>query len=531
MVKARRAKTGVRRDKAGPGRPPGAPRFNLLEEPLLGIETREGARRGASLPEVLAFLGRDDVRAFTAMQAHQQHGWHAFLVQLACIALHHGGESEPRQKAERWRGLLLALTRGAEPWCLVVEDLAAPAFMQPPVPEGTLAGFKEAQQYPDEMDVLVTSKNHDVKAARIAAPRPEHWVYALVTLQTMEGYSGKLNYGIARMNGGQASRSIIGLAQDLSPGTRFRRDVAVVLEAREAIAKNHGYRRRGGATLLWRESWDGSDSLGLDGLDPLFIDICRRVRLVSEGERIFALRAGTSAERVSSKEVKGNTGDPWAPVSHKEAKAFTASSAGFTYRVVQRLMSDEFAPGAALVPREREGDVLLLASVLARGQGKTAGFHERVLPLPRKVASILKRPDSRAELGRLARDRVEIVSTVQNRVLRPALKVLLQGGPENLKRDDDRPDPWVRAHDAAIDAVFFERLWADLDRDAGAAASEWAQQVIALARQQLEAAVDGSPVPAARRYRAIATAERVFEGAARNHVSVAFPLREVDHAQ
>jgi CRISPR system Cascade subunit CasA len=186
MAKAERAKPLSRGEPAEPARTPVAPRWNLLDEPLIGVETSDGARRGASLPEVLALLGRDEVRAFTAMQAHQQHGWHAFVVQLACIALHHGGESEPRQGAQRWRELLLALTRRSEPWCLVVEDLSQAAFMQPPVPEGTLEGFKDAHRYPDEIDVLVTSKNHDVKATRIAVPRPEHWIYALATLQTME---------------------------------------------------------------------------------------------------------------------------------------------------------------------------------------------------------------------------------------------------------------------------------------------------------------------------------------------------------
>jgi CRISPR system Cascade subunit CasA len=30
---------------------------------------------------------------------------------------------------------------------------------------------------------------------------PEHWIYALVTGQTMAGYDGATKYGIARMNG------------------------------------------------------------------------------------------------------------------------------------------------------------------------------------------------------------------------------------------------------------------------------------------------------------------------------------------
>lgn len=529
--KAKKAKPATRDRKGGPARAPAEPKLNLLEEPLLGVVLRDGERRSVSLPEALALLGRDTVGAFTAMQAHQRHGWHAFLVQLAAIALHRAGEPNPKQSAAVWRDLLLALTKRSEPWCLVVEDLSRPAFMQPPVPEGSLDAFHEPQRYPDELDVLVTAKNHDVKMSRIAAARPEHWVYALVTLQTMEGFSGRSNYGIARMNGGQASRPVVGLAAGLSAGARFTRDVAVTAEARDEIAKGRGFVRRGGLALLWTEAWDGDKSLDLTELDPLFIDVCRRLRLVEVNGVLAARRAGSETERTDSKVLKGNTGDPWTPVHRAEAKAFTATEAGFSYRVLQRLLGDEFEPGAALRPRERDGDALLLASVLVRGQGKTGGFHERVLPVPREAVEILRRADSRADLGRLAKERVEMVSLVQNRVLRPALKVLLQGGPEKLNQDDDRPDPWVRAHDAEVDALFFERLWVDLGRDPGDAAPEWAREVIALARRQLDAAFDGAPFPVARRYRAIAAAERVFEGAARKHVSIAYPKEEVTHVE
>lgn len=507
-----------------------AKKFSLLDEPLLGLELADRARTRVSLPECLALLGRDEVRCFTAMQAHQQHGWHAFLVQLAAIALHKGGAEEPRQRAERWRELLLGLTRTVEPWCLVVEDLTRPAFMQPPVPERTLEGFKDAQRFPDELDVLVTAKNHDVKAARIGSPQPEHWIYALVTLQTMEGFSGKANYGIARMNGGHASRPVIGLTTGSSLGVRFRRDVGLLLAARTEIARSYEFRRAGGKSLLWCEQWDGEASLALGELDPFFIDVCRRVRMAWADERLTAMRTGTSTPRVAAQALQGNTGDPWTPVNAKEGKAFTATEAGFSYRTVQRLLT-EYPPCRAMVPQPREGDVQLLATVFARGMGKTAGFHERTIPFPRVVTNRLRREDSRNELARLARERVELVSLVQNRALRPALRTLVQGAPDKLDMDDDRADRWVRAHDAAIDAVFFERLWADVDGDPAATAAEWARLVLDLAREQLHAAMDDAPVPLARRYRAVATAERVFEGAARNHVSIAFPPREVNHGE
>ena len=93
-----------------------------------------------------------------------------FLTQLAAIALHRAGRSDPRLPEEEWRRLLLALTEGQhEPWSLVVDDLSMPAFFQPPVPENSLADWT-AHDSPDDIDVLVTSKKHDVKAELI---RPE----------------------------------------------------------------------------------------------------------------------------------------------------------------------------------------------------------------------------------------------------------------------------------------------------------------------------------------------------------------------
>ncbi|MGC3997669.1 MAG: type I-E CRISPR-associated protein Cse1/CasA [Anaeromyxobacter sp.] len=462
----RKSKSARRAPAAAARKAEAEPSRDLLADGLLGIETIAHQRRFVTLPEALALLAQDEVTSFTALQAHQHHGWHAFLVQLAALALHRSGRDSPRLKAGAWREILESLTEHREAWFLVVPHLKRPAFMQPPVPEGTLDDFNDPQACSDEIDVLVTSKNHDVKAAKVVAPRPEHWVYALVTLQTMEGFSGRDNYGIARMNSGTGSRSIIGLSSSASLGKRFLRDVSVLLEARDGIAAERGYASSGGIPLLWCEPWDGEKSLGLKRLDPLFIEVCRRVRLVGEGGAILLRRKTTKCQRILAGELKGNTGDPWMPVNHKEAKAFTATEAGFSYRVLQRLLSsEEFALAPAMRPRHGEKDVLLLATVLARGNGKTGGFHHRALPVPGQVTGLLRRAGDHTQLGRIAAERVELVSIVQNRVLRPALKVLLQGGPEKLKQDDDRPDAWVHAHDAMVDGVFFERLWADLERD------------------------------------------------------------------
>ena len=162
--------------------------------------------------------------------------------------------------SDAWRDALLALADGtAAAWHLVVEDLARPAFLQPPVPEEDLddAGFKADMATPDLLDILVTSKNHDVKMERIVSPRLEHWIYTLIALQTTVGGLGRGNYGVIRMNSFYGNRPMVGLAPDLSWGARFRRDLRVLLDARADVVDRHEYDPEGIA-LVWTEPLDGA---------------------------------------------------------------------------------------------------------------------------------------------------------------------------------------------------------------------------------------------------------------------------------
>ena len=68
--------------------------------------------------------------------------------------------------------------------------------------------------------MLVTSKNHDLKSAVAVQAGVDDWIFALITLQTMEGFGGAGNYGISRMNGGLGSRPAFSLVPKRS---RIRR--------------------------------------------------------------------------------------------------------------------------------------------------------------------------------------------------------------------------------------------------------------------------------------------------------------------
>ena len=126
---------------------------------------------------------------------------------------------------------------------------------------------------------------------------PEDWIFALVSLQTGEGFGGATNYGIARMNGGSSSRAMMALApapggKGVTPrlGACFRRDVLTLLESRERelAANDHlGFPAEGGLALVWLAPWREGEQIHLSELDIWFVEVCRRVRLREKGGTIF----------------------------------------------------------------------------------------------------------------------------------------------------------------------------------------------------------------------------------------------------
>lgn len=495
--------------------------FNLLREPLITVDDENGEWQPLTLPGILARLSRRLPTEFPRLQAHQFQPWHAFLVQLGAIAMDGHGESDLPEDDDTWLVWLQDLSLGLEEaWSLVVQDLSRPAFMQPPVPEGALAGWNGPITEPDDsdLDLLVTAKAHDIKPGRMLNPRPEHWVFSLVTLQTMQGYSGKANYGIARMNGGYGSRPSLGFARSDRLSDRFAREVGVWLGQKEHILRNYPLSEFG-LSLLWLEPWDGSKSLPLSELHPFFIEISRRVRLRAEGRSVSASRRTTAAPRIDAETLKGDTGDIWTPVqpTEKGTKAFSSSQEGFSYRVLQALLfGGDWRQPAALSLSSGETQAPVFAGrTLSRGQGQTQGFHERVLPVPARVARMLGARESRDIIGTLSRERVANVDELRKRVLRPALIRLLQGGPDKPKNDDDRIDAWSALLDAHVDSIFFPRLFDAVEDPAGRRVA-WQQETLDIASGILRTAMASLPIPSARRYRAIAAAEAAFWKGARN---------------
>ncbi|GAK34678.1 hypothetical protein JCM17846_32890 [Iodidimonas nitroreducens] len=497
--------------------------FNLLSEPLITID-QSAHHQKVSLPALLALLMDDQVDEFPFLRAHQRHAFHAFLVQLAAIALHHAGESDPPRDAEGWAGLLRALTPDwpeDEPWSLVATP-DKPAFMQAPVPDGDISAFKPIET-PDALDLLVTSKNHDLKAARMRAAAPEDWFFALLSLQTMEGFLGAGNYGISRMNGGFANRSALGIVPPGGVGARVRRDLRILLQKRGCILKDiEQYPADNGLALIWLLPWDGQSQLTLDQLDPFYIEICRRVRLIEKSDRLSALGATSKKARINAGETKGHVGDPWMPIHPgDEAKSFSVFSDGFNYRRMSELLFGKTYQKSMLQkvdPNDADEGLSVLACGLVRGQGKTEGYHERRVPISEPVKRIMASGHS-DRLAALAKRRVDDAGTMRDMVLRPALFSLLQDGPDSIdygsKSTSKQAGSWLQAFDQAVDEMFFPQLWEAIDAfDSGQPDHEiallWQCKMRKIAIDLLQQAQHSVPLASIRRYRAQTRSRDLF---------------------
>lgn len=493
---------------------------DVLNEQVLSVLLGSESLR-ADLAQVLAWLSAERDIAFLALQPHQHHPWHAFLVQLAAVVCARANLSDLPTDPAAWRAALLALTGGAgEPWHLVVEDLSRPAFLQPPVPEGSLNAFKTSLRTPDELDILLTTRNFDVKSQRIVRPAVEHWLFALVTKQTFEGYSGKSNYGIFRMNGGQSNRPCVAVAPDLSWARRFRRDVQVWLAERPTLVEHHAYDPKGHA-LLWLLPWTGADSLSRTDLDPFFIEVCRRIRFVGDGDTITARMATSEKQRIAAAEHAGATGDIWTPFQLEGKKgvpaALTVPSTGFTYKkLADLLFGDGWADWPRRQPVADDGPTpIVIAQALVRGQGKTEGYHERVIPIPAKARRMFERREGRERLGVLSKQRIERVAFIRDRVLKPAICALLQGAPaEKLDFRDQRAAPWLERFEQRVDDRFFPALFDAVDAEGDQAPRlAWDLELEDFARASFADGLREVPVSIAHRYRVRAAAEAIFLGA------------------
>jgi len=509
-------------------------RYNLLDEPLIRIRlVADGQPRSFSLPGLFVALGQDAIRDFPALRPHQRHPWHAFLVQLAAIALHRAGRSELFASEAAWKQALLDLTPehpdGAA-WCLIAPH-DRPAFMQAPVPGGQIDDWKNTLRAADELDMLVTSKNHDLKAARMRLGEADDWVMALISLQTQEGYGGLNKWGISRMAGGFGCRIALGAVPNGNAGRRWRRDLSILKGARDSIIEIFGLRAVGGHELLWLPPWDGTTSLAFSSLDPFYIETCRLVRLVLSGTgELFARTDPSKKSRICGHLLKGATGDAWTPINAVSGEALRIRAKGFDYELASALLfgrpyrKEQYRQPLAMTLHESDGEigVFALMQAISRGgpignKSVTEGYHERRVPLSRTVRRLLLRKQTDV-LAKVAGERINAIAEVR-RVLWTAIGTLFNKGAEKDFADGvkEKANQWARRFEQAEDARFFIALNEEIEsEEPDNERLQWLLSIADAAEAVLRHAFTAGPQCGEQRYRAQAAALARFHGGLRN---------------
>jgi CRISPR system Cascade subunit CasA len=511
--------------------------LSLLGDPVLRVATEEGKARALTLPQLLAQLSGGAALSFIALRPHQRAAWHAFLVQLAFLALEAGVRTEPPQDDAAWAELLRGLTPehpGDEPWHLVVDDWTLPAFMQSPCVAGAQGDYRNAVGSAQELDLLVTSKNHDEKIGKLRPVLPEAvdvWVYALLSLQGFAGFLGRGNFNTMRMNGGFGSRPQFRLLTQRGSGVEFLRDLGALQAGTDNLYSAAETAQIGldrPLALLWLPPWSAA-ALPLRRVHPLCLEVTRRVRLRGATAGLEMLSAASATMRVAAKDAKGLVQDPWTPViKDGEPRALTAQADSFNYHRLAPLLFDDTRYQLPLLARPTEAEIdagggaTLLAQVLVGGSGRTDGALRREVPMPTFV--LRKFATQRDVLAARARTFIDLASLAQGKVLRAALLQFVDGSEDVNWQNKDFAKavmPWVELLERRIDDVFFAELFKTVTQPPmpdAEANSRWIATLSALARETFDLAVSALPTRDRSLQMARTRAERVFDNGLRKHL-------------
>lgn len=511
--------------------------MNLLDDPVFTVETPSG-RESCSLPRVYALLMNDEVDAFTRLQAHQKQAWHCFLAQLGAIAT----EDRDLPDAEAgWRDALSALTV-PEAWNLYTEELGKPAFMQPPVPEGSTDPFLDSKgdlQRIDitEYDIPVLSKSHAMKTRRIREPKSEHWVYMITNVQTAESGWGRGKYPTSRMNGGYGTRAFFSTTRSLRMGPWIKHDIQRLNTYKKDVAERYEY-SESKHPLLWVLPWDGSkEDLSMKDLHPWYIDCCRRIRNTGTDW----VHTGTKGTRVGGV-VNGQTGDPWIPVNGPENKILMPNRWTFRYdklwKVLFKRDQYDLPPGFAdvrdgyiilrtLTPNDTEREYNLERVIPFTTNESEDPFHERkeIGPESKETGSVIARE---------AEDRVKKASEGAEIFSHALAWIFCEDADEGTS--SGIPDALVPARNRQINALhgriderFFDRLFDAPDMSDDERQTFWETILVDVMRTQMREAL--TLCPNKQSWKRKAHAQSVFTGRMRSDFTYAEQLQSTDDSE
>jgi CRISPR system Cascade subunit CasA len=482
---------------------------NILTEKLFSVRT-DGVNRKETLAGVLfRLMNRENVE-FLRVRPHQEEPWFAFLVQLGalCEVL----RENPLASVKDFQQALFALAGHSEPaWCLLTPQ-NDPAFLQPFCEKGW---GTDAWTTPDDVDVLITSRAHDVKPRLMVHPELEDWVYALVSVQTTWGYGGVGNYGCLRNRGPYSARMfarIVPTGQSASDS--FRREVYLWQKQRAHI-RSLGL--KGKAALLWTMPWSGleEESLQVEDLDPFFIEVCRLYKLVKEENgQVVCVRRSAKATRI--KRTVAEVGDLWTPilVEGSERSPCALYEAPSLRKTVQILFEAEASASLVIQPEDGPCPILQIRGVSRdpSRQGMTMGYVNVEIPLP------YTSDEDRVRMGSRVTTWLAHVHEAQKFFRNLTTSYAKAEAGAGSDSDTRMTNGWRAQLEQQVTDSFWSTLRATKDLEDEDALRQWQGMLAAMLKDATRALCETAPVSTGNRYKAVARALNLVGGFIRNQL-------------
>ena len=222
---------------------------------------------------------------------------------------------------------------------------------------------------------------------------------------------------------------------------------------------------------------------------------------------------GTSRTmRIDARDRNGLMEDPW--TLQQQDKATTIAAGGFTCRSLTAFLNPQkhTLPLLARHHPETDGDspMFLVGRALARGRGKTEGYHAITIPFRNETAHMLDSGSRQERLAQAAEARMAIIAELQ-RILNAALNAFTALKTEAVYA-------LTRQLEEAADRTFWAGVEEELaSEDPEAARASWThQELIPAARQTLNRAQQSLGASHHSRYSAITASEGIYHGMLRN---------------
>lgn len=464
--------------------------MNVLADESIRVE-RSSSEGDLSLPDVIAnLLTGSDISDFPHLGPDQRSYWWRFLVRCGARALRTAelsvDEAVQAPGKELSSTVKDALLEHSElhDWELCQAEPQLPGFLQSPTPSGKSPeqeGYRESSAA--ILTAIIGTKEHERKSGAMRVRTMEELVYALVEYQGGVIFGGRGNYESQIMgsrSGAGSGTPFMGVLLDRSLALTYRHDVAVLLRNWDLVRDERGL--QGTVWALWRLPWDGTKALPAHELDPAFIPYARMVRVgqSDDGTVGTVWFKASKGSRVSDHTEAGHLGDPFTPlVPHPkkdgQLKVRGTLQSGYDYREVVKLLvpsGDDEARRSPTVgallshPPVEDLDLRVIFEGTAFEQGKTRGFHRRVIRLPLRAVRKGLFGHRIEPIHHVHRAMLEDTGSIARRALTSGISVLLIDTPKPSDDLHRKASSVLMRFDDEIDRRYLEFLFRAAEQQA-----------------------------------------------------------------